>query len=268
MSDDGLEPDLADASTLLGATDIVAAFTALRHEIKLQVRAARDLTSDLDGLLDRCLERHLAGVAGRFDHLESTLRTLSRQPAVGGGEQARRLAEALTEIEDSMERAAGVVSTQAAEIDALAAGFGGEAVGDHGTPAKHDLAADWRGSVGAAPWLIRMLAPRFVRRLQHLFDQARTRAGRAEDVARAAALALADARQGLELLLVRTRRLMEQVGIRRLDVLHEPFDADRMRAIDVVEDSAVPDGHVAEQLRPGYLLHGTVIRAAEVLVAR
>lgn len=268
MSDEGFEPDIDDASELLGAADIVAAFTALRHEIKLQVRAARDLTGDLDGLLDRCLERHLAGVAGRFDHLESALRTSARQPAVAGSEQARKLAEALTEIEETLERAIGAFGTQIADIDALAMGFVGEAVGHDGAPANHEFEEEWRGSVRKAPWVVRMLAPRFVRRLEHLFEQARTRAGRAEEVARAAVLALADAGQGLELLLVRTRRLMDQAGIRRLDVLHEPFDADRMRAIDIVEDTAVPDGHVAEQLRPGYLLNGTVLRAAEVRVAR
>jgi len=70
------------------------------------------------------------------------------------------------------------------------------------------------------------------------------------------------------LLLVRTRRLMAQAGVRRIDVRSEPFDAGRMRAVDVVEDAEVPEGHVAEQYRPGYLLHGTVLKPAEVRVAR
>jgi molecular chaperone GrpE (heat shock protein) len=41
-----------------------------------------------------------------------------------------------------------------------------------------------------------------------------------------------------------------------------------MRAIDIAEDAAVPEGHVAKQFRPGYVLHGAVLRPAEVGVAR
>ncbi|MEX0669533.1 MAG: nucleotide exchange factor GrpE [Pirellulales bacterium] len=270
MSDDAAEPDIADESGLLGAADIVAAFTALRHELKLQVRAGRELTSGLDDLLDRCVGRHLAGLADRFAQLEAALRTASKPmpPAAVSGDPSRRLAEALTEIEDSLERATGAVAAQADDIDALATGVGHGAESDVDDTASFDLAEEWQACVGTAPWLVRTLAARLVGRLEQVFERALNRAGRAEDAAPAAALALADARQGLELLLVRTRRLMEQAGIRRLDVLHEPFDAERMRAIDVVEDAEVPEGHVAEQLRPGYLLHGAVLRPAEVRVAR
>ena len=90
----------------------------------------------------------------------------------------------------------------------------------------------------------------------------------AQEAVAAAATSLADAGQGLELVLVRTRRLMEQAGLRRFDVLHEPFDAERMRAIDISEDSGVAEGHVAQQFRPGYLFQGVVLRPAEVGVSR
>lgn len=108
MSSDPIDREPEDEPGLIGAADIVAEFTALRHELKLQVRAGRDLTVGLEGLVDGCLDR------GR-------------------------------------------------------------------------------------------------------------------DV-------VADTGQGLELVLARTRRLMEQAGLGRIDVLHEPFDPERMRAIDIAED--------------------------------
>ena len=61
---------------------------------------------------------------------------------------------------------------------------------------------------------------------------------------------------------------MEQAGLRRIDVLHEPFDAEQMLAIEISKDPAVPEGHVAKQFRPGYLLRGVVLRPAEVGVSR
>ena len=139
-----------------------------------------------------------------------------------------------------------------------------------------DPAAAWDACVADSPWLVRMLAAGLVGRLRQVFDTHLERAtdtrprdaGGAEAGVVAAATSLADAGQGLELVLVRTRRLMEQAGLRRIDVLYEPFDAEQMRAIDIVEDAAVPEGHVAKQFRPGYAWHGVVLRPAEVGVAR
>ena len=48
---------------LLGATDIVEAFTALRHELKLQVRAGRELTGGLAQVLAAAVESPLPVVA-------------------------------------------------------------------------------------------------------------------------------------------------------------------------------------------------------------
>jgi molecular chaperone GrpE (heat shock protein) len=50
--------------------------------------------------------------------------------------------------------------------------------------------------------------------------------------------------------------------------VHQPFDPETMRAIDTVADASMPAGIVTEELRPGYRLHGAVLRAADVRVAR
>lgn len=260
-----------DEAGLLGAADIVAAFTALRHELKLQVRAGRDL-------------------AERLDRLETAVGAAARQPPPAvAGDGVRGLAVAIAEIEESLERATVAVAEQAESLS-LEAAAAGEEGGDDDAPDEHapdddhgrndgaaaGSRAAWDDCLARAPWPVRTLAAGLLTRLRDVFDEAveqatedgRRRSEAAGDSLAGAVTALADAEQGLELLLARTRRLMAQAGVRRIDVLAEPFDAERMRAVDVVEDAEVPEGHVAEQYRPGYLLHGTVLRPAEVRVAR
>jgi len=258
----------AEEAGLLGAADIVAAFTALRHELKLQVRAGRDF-------------------AERLDRLEAAVGAAARQPPPVVGDGVRDLAVAIAEIEESLERATVAVAEQAASasLEAVAAGDAGEdddpARGsaedaDSIDEPSADPRAAWDDCLAAAPWLARAVAAGLLARLRDVFDEAveqatadsQRRTEAAEESLAGAVTALADAGRGLELLLVRTRRLMAQAGVRRIDVRSEPFDAGRMRAVDVVEDAEVPEGHVAEQYRPGYLLHGTVLKPAEVRVAR
>lgn len=296
MNGDAPDHEPADETGLLGAADIVAAFTALRHELKLQVRAGRDLAAGLEGTVVAALERSFGqspahGIAQRLDAIGDRLGRLetsvvaAARPTPAAGDPLRGLAVALAEIEESLERATVAVAEQAESVglDAMAGVQDGDndehdMRDDHtaADAASPDPTAAWDDCVGRAPWLVRTLAAGLIARLRIVFDdalaQAATdgvrRAEAASEPLAAAATALADAGQGLELLLARTRRLMTQAGVQRIDVLHEPFDAERMRAVDVVEDAEVPEGHVAEQFRPGYLLHGAVLRPAEVRVSR
>lgn len=265
---EGLDQESPDEHGLLGAADIVAAFTALRHELKLQVRAGREF-------------------ADRLDRLETAVVAAARQtpPAPAPGDALRGLALALAEIEESLERATVALAEQAESVSFEAVADGQDVEDAASGPPEDEQTADgscvdsaaaWDDCLARSPRLVRSLAAGLLERLRGVFDEAveqATEAGqsRLESAGQslaAAATALADAGQGLELLLVRTRRLMAQAGLRRIDAVHEPFDAERMRAVDVVEDADVPEGHVAEQYRPGYLLNGTVLRPAEVKVSR
>jgi hypothetical protein len=113
----------------------------------------------------------------------------------------------------------------------------------------------------AAPWIVRTFAGQFVDRVRATCQEGRTGIGQLGEKQ-------ADLLQGLELLLERVRRQMRQCGIERVDVLHKPFDAAAMQAIEVVDDAQVPSGHVADQLRPAYRRHGKIFRYAEVRIAR
>jgi len=281
MSGDPIDHEPADESTLIGAADIVAAFTALRHELKCQIRAGRDLTAGLEGLVDGCLDRRLSVVADRLSRLETTLlSSVSSHPALpaaaGSTAAIRPLAMALAEIEESLERAVIAITTETETLGCVATDAGAEPVHETVDADPPDPGEAWDCCLAESSWLVRKLSAGLVGRLRQVFDDHVHRATgdgeRRAEMARAgiaaAATSLADAGQGLELVLVRTRRLMEQVGLRRIDVLHEPFDPESMRAIDISEDPAVPEGHVAKQFRPGYVLDGVVLRPAEVGVAR
>lgn len=281
MNSDATDREPVEESGLIGAADIVAAFTALRHELKLQVRAGRDLAAGLEGLVDAGLDRRLADVAERLSRMETAVHaTAATAPArsvpAGSTDAIRPLATALAEVEESLERAVAAITAEAETIGCLATEVDADADDETAAAEPPDPAAAWDACLADSPWLVRRLAAGLVGRLRQVFDTHLERAtdtrprdaGGAEAGVVAAATSLADAGQGLELVLVRTRRLMEQAGLRRIDVLYEPFDAEQMRAIDIVEDAAVPEGHVAKQFRPGYAWHGVVLRPAEVGVAR
>jgi len=281
MSSAPIDREPEDESDCVGAADIVAEFTALRHELKLQVRAGRDLTSGLEALVDGCLDRRLGVVGERLLRLETALQSVvtgtpARLAAAGSTEAIRPLAMALAEVEESLERAVIAIATEGETISCSAMDTVEDTAYETANAEPPEPAAAWDSCLAESSWLVRTLAAGLVGRLRQVFDahvhrapgKGERRAGMARGAVAAAATSLSDAGQGLELVLVRTRRLMEQAELRRIDVLHEPFDAEQMRAIEISKDPAVPEGHVAKQFRPGYLLRGVVLRPAEVGVSR
>jgi molecular chaperone GrpE len=224
----------------LGVLEIVEAFTALRHELKLQVRGGRDLQTEL---------------ADRFQRLEQELtqqtNVLAKMATTGAGtssgasdDEARQLAEVVAELEESLQRA----------IEALADSLSDETVD-----------AEPRGAMEqhcrTAPWFVRVFARGWLAELQEKCQADVTTDSPMQN-------ACEQVRRGLELLLQRVHRQMRQCEIERLNVLHQPFDANAMRAIDVVDHRSVPSGHVVDQLRPAYRRKGKIFRYAEVRVAK
>lgn len=75
------------------------------------------------------------------------------------------------------------------------------------------------------------------------------------------------AAEGLNLVVVRLRRTMKELGIERVETLGEAFDANTMNAIGTIESDEFPAGCVAEQLTPAYRWKGRLLRCADVRVA-
>ena len=263
---------------LLGATDIVEAFTALRHELKLQVRAGRELTGGLGQVLAAAVESPLAVVAQRLGDLEAAVETAGRSPGRGGGEAGdgdaamRALATAVAETEESLARAAAALAAQAETLRA-ATTVDRNRADTAASSVAAPFAEAWDACLAESSWLPRWLSGSLLVRLRRAAEEAVGQAFQAGAQQAAEAYgdvgpALADAAQGLELVLLRVRRLMEQTGLARMDVLGQPFDPEWMRAVESVEADGVPPGAVAEEVRPGYVLSGTVLRPADVRVAR
>ncbi len=62
--------------------------------------------------------------------------------------------------------------------------------------------------------------------------------------------------------------VLERHGVTRVEALGQPFNAEFHQAMMEVEDSTVPTGTVVQELIPGYLLAGRLLRAAMVAVSK
>ena len=62
--------------------------------------------------------------------------------------------------------------------------------------------------------------------------------------------------------------VLERHGVTRVESLGKPFNADFHQAMMEVEDPSVPAGTVVQELIPGYLLAGRLLRAAMVAVSK
>jgi len=226
--DEAMEATMEPAFERLGAVDIVEAFTTLRHELKLQVRGGRELQQSLNDTLQR---------------LEQRITSLPTNASASNTSESRKMAEAIAEIEESLQRAIEsiVQESESARSDA-------------------NVLNRYDAMVSKAPWIAKTFAGKWLEDL---------RAGIAHSIATARRVASTQnvAHRGLELLLARVHRLMKQCEIERVDVLYKPFDAESMNAIDMIVDPQVPSAHVAQQIRPLYRWRSSTLRCAEVRIA-
>jgi molecular chaperone GrpE len=62
--------------------------------------------------------------------------------------------------------------------------------------------------------------------------------------------------------------ILERHGVTRIEALGKPFNAEFHQAMMEVENPSVPTGTVVQELIPGYLLAGRLLRAAMVAVSK
>lgn len=75
-------------------------------------------------------------------------------------------------------------------------------------------------------------------------------------------------RHGHQILMSHVDALVIRAGMTRIPVLHEPFDPATMSAVVAEADARWPHNTVVEEIAPGYLLRGDLLRVAQVKVAR
>lgn len=76
------------------------------------------------------------------------------------------------------------------------------------------------------------------------------------------------AREGLDLVGKQLESVLSRHGVTEIEALGQAFDPGRHQAMMMVENAEYDPQTVCEVLRPGYELHGRVVRAAEVLVVK
>jgi molecular chaperone GrpE len=76
------------------------------------------------------------------------------------------------------------------------------------------------------------------------------------------------AADGYAMSLRRVERSLPALDLERLVCVGEPYDPERMEVVEVVGDTGDPPGTVVEEVRPGYLWRGKLFRVAQVKVAR
>ncbi|HTB62513.1 MAG TPA: nucleotide exchange factor GrpE [Opitutales bacterium] len=78
------------------------------------------------------------------------------------------------------------------------------------------------------------------------------------------ALAVID---GIKLIADQLRNVLAQHGLKEIDPLGQPFDAKFHESVAQQSSDKVPEGHVLQVFRPGYVLNDRLLRAASVVVS-
>jgi molecular chaperone GrpE len=61
---------------------------------------------------------------------------------------------------------------------------------------------------------------------------------------------------------------LKRYGVERIEATGQPFDPNYHEAIGQIPSAEVPEDHVAQVVRPGYMEHDRLLRPARVLVSR
>jgi molecular chaperone GrpE len=92
-----------------------------------------------------------------------------------------------------------------------------------------------------------------------------------DDFERAFAVAEDDGSEfvkGIRLIYGNLLQVLQKLGVAEIDALHQPFDPVSHMAIGQTDATGVGSGRVAQVVRKGYTLNGSVIRPAHVIVAK
>lgn len=226
------ESDVIDESKSapeFGMIDIVEAFTALRYEWKGQTKSSRDAGESI--------QTAVAEIRG----LEARFKQLVTDAAAGMDDYSvsKKLVGMMSEIDIQLERA---IQAAAKFEENEAQRFGA---------IRSEVQAYFRKMNFLGRWFARPLLAFIGKKLD--------REAQHHD---------SPTLEGLRLIWTRHQNAMKDLGIQRIETVQTPFDPETMNAIaSVPATDDFPEGHVVDQLSPGYSWRGTVVRFAIVRVA-
>lgn len=73
---------------------------------------------------------------------------------------------------------------------------------------------------------------------------------------------------GVAMISSQLRQALVDAGLEEVNASGQAFDPNLHEAVSQLESAEVPEGHVLHQVRKGYRLHGRLLRAASVVVAK
>ena len=73
--------------------------------------------------------------------------------------------------------------------------------------------------------------------------------------------------KGVEMIMVQLTEIFEDIGVKQIPAVGEPFDPNRHNAVLTIEDPELGENTVAEEYQKGFILGERVIRFSTVVVA-
>lgn len=213
---------------------LIGQFTALRHEVNLQTKAAR------------------AGIEQNAEVLKQ-LAAVQREAQGPGtdkeGDSLRPLVKAVIDVADALTLSLRQMEKLKGSAEPLLADLLDRPEPPAASPPKPGLLGRF---FQAPPPPVREQRPP-------------ERALQAADKLRQFFAAAAD---GYAMSLRRVERVLPALGVEALSCAGRPFDPEVMEVVEVVGDTGEPSGTVVEDVRPGYYWRGRLLRFAQVKVAR
>ena len=219
-----------EAGEPAGLLQIVEAMTALRHEVKLQTKGARNLEEHLQTALQGLRE-----AVDDLQQLPTAAPTDEREMQV--------FVDALLNLDEAIGRGAQAAQTAQQRLQEQAEQFEQEL--------NHSFSqlSAWRRWWSQA-WKSQVL------------QLGRTYSDRVHD------RLLKPLAEGYELLQTRLQKELSACRIRRIVCLGRPADPHQVTVVELVESPGEPAETVVEEVRPGYLWKDRVVRFAEVRAAK
>lgn len=224
---DARDEPTADVPTV-GLLQLVEAFTALRHELKLQTKGTRNLEASV--------VQSLAGL----DAASRVFESIQTDERVAVERANLPMIEALIGLDEGLLRAAGAFQATHLQMTRAA-------------PARLRENLDKR--FARQSWWRRLMARRW---------HEEVREATCEALARSIAEEFAVLMEGFKLIQTRLARTLGEHEVRRLDEKGGLVDPNRMNVVELVANSDAPPETVVEVVRPGYSWGDRVVRFAEV----
>ena len=237
---------------------LVGQFTALRHEVNLQTKAARSsLEQNAEAL--RQLEEAVAALREPAEVEE----------APDAGEQLKPMFKAIIDVYDALSLASRHIEKQKTAIHAALAALV-DAVTIEPPPvmaAADDKPGFWKRFLGTEP-PARPVNNALTEWYRQTIPKLKEREQKARDACDYLKDTLDALLTGYAMSLNRIDRVLEQFGLEPMPCTGERFDPELMEVVEAVPNSGRPLGEVLAEVRRGYMWNDLVFRYAQVRVAR